>query len=450
MKEIEDRLDSFDADERKAALQGLLEKVKAGQITLPPAGGDVNLHCHTFFSYNAYGYSPSRYAWLARKAGLAVAGIVDFDVLAGLAEFLQAGRLLNLKTIVGLETRVFVPEFADKVMNSPGEPGIVYYMGAGFSSSNLEGKAGEFQNRLFRTTQKRNRELMGRVNQYLSPVELDYDKDVLPLTPEGNATERHLCQGYARKAKEIYPDDFKLAGFWADKLGVSIESLAGSLPEAKELLNLIRAKTMKRGGVGYVAPDSGSFPLISEMNEFVLAADGIPTYTWLDGTNDGEKEIEKLLEVAMSSGCAAINIIPDRNYTEDIKDEKLANLYSVVELAEKLHLPVIVGTEMNSPGQKFVDSFDSKELSKLMPVFVKGAHIIYGHCVLQRQCRLGYTSQWAKDSFTSIAEKNNFFQQIGKNLQPNQENFLSQFNTDTSPTEILKQMQKTAFFVKQP
>ncbi len=79
--------------------------------------------------------------------------------------------------------------------------------------------------------------------------------------------------------------------------------------------------------------------------------------TWLDGTSEGEKDIEELLDVAMSSGAAAINVIPDRNYTPGAKSEKIENLYQVVELAQKLHLPVVEGTEMNSPGQKLVENF---------------------------------------------------------------------------------------------
>ena len=97
-------------------------------VKLPKPGTDVNVHCHTFFSYNSYGYSPSKFAWLGRKAGLAVAGVVDFDVLSGLEEFLDAARKLGLKGCAGMETRVFVPEFADKEINSPGEPGISYHM----------------------------------------------------------------------------------------------------------------------------------------------------------------------------------------------------------------------------------------------------------------------------------------------------------------------------------
>ena len=435
IEELERKLDSFDPGERKQALRALCEKVRAGEITLPRAGTDVNLHCHTFFSYNTYGYSPSKFAWLARKAGLAVAEVVDFDVLDALEEFLAAARMLGLKACAGLETRVFVPEFATRVMTSPGEPGITYHMGVGFPRATLDGVQKDFLLSLRKTAQQRNQDLMSRVNEHLKPVELDYEKDVLVLTPGGNATERHMCLAYVRKAREIFGDDDKLIKFWSEKLGVEIESSA--LPQGRELLNTIRAKTMKRGGVGYVLPDKGSFPLMADTNRFLLAAGAIPTLTWLDGTSEGEKDIEELLDVAMSSGAAAINVIPDRNYTAGAKGEKLQNLYQVVELAQKLHLPVVEGTEMNSPGQKFVDNFDTPELAPLVPVFLSGAHIVYAHSVLQQKCGLGYTSDWAGKNFKSAADKNEFFQELGNTLEPQYEDKLSALSEDVTAKEIL-------------
>ena len=451
IEELERKLDSFNPAERKEALLALCKKVEAGEINLPSAGTDVNLHCHTFFSYNTYGYSPSKFAWLARKKGLAAAGVVDFDVLDALEEFLEAARLLGLKGCAGLETRVFVPEFSDRVINSPGEPGISYHMGVGFPKADLEGEQKEFLLNLRRTAQQRNRDLMGRVNKYLQPVELDYERDVIVLTPSGNPTERHICLAYARKAREIFSQSFDklrmvskveptdaLAAFWSEKLGAEIKS--AELPEGRELLNTIRAKTMKRGGVGYVVPDKGSFPKMADTNKFVLASGGIPTLTWLDGTSEGEKAIEELVEVAMSTGAAAINIIPDRNYTPGVKNEKIENLYQVVELAEKLHLPVVVGTEMNSPGQKFVDSFDTEELSPLVPIFLKGAHIVYAHSALQQRCGLGYTSRWAKKHFGSVAEKNEFFRELGSLLQPEQEDKLGNITVNATPEQILEKI----------
>src|SRR5512135_1929641 len=173
---LEQQLDSFNELERRQALLALWRQVEAGEITLPTPGTDVNLHAHTFFSYNAYGYSPSKYAWLARKAGLRAAGIVEFDVLDGLEEFLEAGRVVGLKTCVSLESRVFVPEFATRVINSPGEPGISYHMGVGFTQAVQHPFLAEMR----AAAAQRTRDMLGRVNAYMRPVELDYEKDVVP------------------------------------------------------------------------------------------------------------------------------------------------------------------------------------------------------------------------------------------------------------------------------
>jgi len=435
IEQLEHQLDSFHAEKRKNALLALCEKVNAGQINLPEAGKAVNIHCHTFFSYNTYGYSPSKFAWLSRKAGLAVAGVVDFDVLDALDEFLDACKLLGLKGCAGFETRVFVPEFEDRVINSPGEPGISYHMGVGFPSAIVPEQQNDFLAGLRQTAQQRNHDLMERVNKHLHPAELDYERDVLTLTPSGNATERHMCSAYASKAAAIFDKADELADFWSEKLGMEIT--ASQLPDSRDLLNAIRAKTMKRGGVGYVQPGKGSFPLMADTNSFILAAGGIPVHTWLDGTSDGEKAMEELLEVAMSTGAAAINVIPDRNYTAGATSKKLENLYHVVEIAERLHLPVVEGTEMNSPGQKFVDDFASKELKPLVPAFLKGAHIVYAHSVLQRKSGLGYTSEWAKKNFENVAGRNKFFEEVGSLLKPEQQDNMAGLNKDVTPEEIL-------------
>jgi hypothetical protein len=386
----------------------------------------VNLHAHTFFSYNAYGYSPSKFAWLARKAGLAAAGIVDFDVLDGLEEFLEAGRLLGLKTCVSLESRTFVPEFASRVISSPGEPGIAYHMGVGFTSA----ASHPFLSRMRQAAAERTRDLLGRVNAYLQPVQLDYEKDVAAITPNGNATERHLCEAFEHKAAQVFPDAAARAAFWKQKLG-------DAPPPGPKLQNLIRAKTMKKGGVGYVPPGEGSFPLMADMNRFVLECGAIPTLTWLDGTSEGEKCIEELFEVGKAGGAAALNIIPDRNYTPGQRDQKLQNLYDVVALAGKHHFPIMVGTEMNSPGNKFVDSFETAELKPLVPVFLRGAHIFYAHSVLQRQSGMGYLSQWAAATFTTTTAKNEFFEKLGRELTPAKEDQLRDLTATVAPSHIL-------------
>ena len=154
---LEQQLDSFDPAQRRQALLAVCgNRPRKAKSRCRDPGSDVNLHAHTFFSYNAYGYSPSKYAWLARKAGLAVAGIVDFDVLDALEEFWAAGKLIGLKRCASLESRVFVPEFSTRVINSPGEPGIAYHMGVGFPRAMQHPLLAQMR----RTAEARNRELI--------------------------------------------------------------------------------------------------------------------------------------------------------------------------------------------------------------------------------------------------------------------------------------------------
>ncbi len=433
---LELSLDSFDAAERSQAL-GVLARSAA-----PPPDPNpwVNMHCHTFFSYNALGYSPSRIAWLAKRRGLAAAGIVDFDVLDGAEEFLAAGRLLGLQACAGIETRVFVAEFADKVMNSPGEPGIAYQVGVGIPRGSVPPEWRAFLLRLRQTSAERNRDLVARVNGYLDPVRLDYDRDVVPLTPAGNATERHICLAYARAARAAFGDGSALAIYWRGKLGDGVDSV--ELPESIGLQSLIRSRTMKIGGAGYVRPDSGSFPRMEEMNRFIIAAGGIPAYGWLDGLSEGEADLEPLVRTAMASGAAAINVIPGRNYTRGEPDLKLHRLYEAMELTKALGLPVIAGTEMNSPEHRFVDDFEAPEMAPVVEVIMQGAYVCYAHSELQRAAGLGYLSEWAKRRFPDIKARSAFYCEIGRRLQPGQTSPLAGLRDDADPEAILRGLAK--------
>lgn len=429
-----ENIDSFDKSLRQKAFKARVENLDRS-IPSQLEKEIFNLHMHTFFSYNAYGYSPLHIALLAREKSFSLAGVVDFDVLDALEEFTEAGRALGLKTCVGVESRVFVPEFSTRVINSPGEPGISYHVGIGFTTSRIEGWAGEYLADMREKAAQRNRELVDRVNAFTHPVVISYDNEVLPLTPNGNATERHICLAYARKAAAHFKDASSLASFWADKLNVVPDKL--DLPDGAAIQGFIRAKTMKRGGVAYVQPGKETFPLLADMNRFILESGAIPAITWLDGTSEGERDIDELIEVEMKSGAAVLNIIPDRNFTAGVKDEKLQKLCDIIEKAAKLDLPLVVGTEMNSPGNKIVDDFHSAELEPFRKAFLDGAYIIYAHTALRRQAGLGYLGEWAGNSFGSIGEKNEFFAGLGRALTVEKESRLSDINEDSLPGEIM-------------
>jgi len=435
--EWESQLNSFDPVIRAGALAALLshDHNVAAQRPLLNA---VNMHAHTFFSFNAYGHSPTSLVWLARKERFAAIGSVDFDVLDAVDEFLDACELASVRGSSALETRVYIPEFADREINSPGEPGVAYHMGIGFTSSTANGKVTSILTDMRQRASQRNRELINRVNAHLSPITIDYDRDVLPLTPAGNATERHILVAYTRAVDQSGADP---VDFWARALDAKKEQIALIITDIPKLHNLIRSKLMKRGGVGYVQPGPSTFASIDEFHQFVIGCNALPCATWLDGVSTGEQAIEELLNLGISKGVVALNIIPDRNWNiadPAQKHVKLQNLYDVVALAQKLDLPLNIGTEMNTYGNRLIDDFDAPELASVRKPFLDGAYFIYGHTMMQRAIGLGYQSDWAKSHLPSRAARNAFYTQIGYRIIPGKAGMqqICAFSDGMKPSEI--------------
>lgn len=435
---LEKQLNDFDPAQRREALEALAALAKRGEICLPEPRDAVNVHCHTFFSYNGYGLSPSGVAWKARCAGLAVVGMVDFDVLDGVEEFLDACRIVGVRGCAGMETRVFVPPFAQREINSPGEPGIAYHIGMGFTSGTVADAA--FLESLKRTAQDRTRGIMARVNSYLSPVEVDYEHDVLSLTPNGNATERHLCIAYDLKSRDRFPEEHSRAVFWAEKLNTEAETVRKMFADAPVFQALIRSKLMKAGGVGYVTPEGPDFPALIRVNNLILSADALPVYAWLDGLSRGEQDIEELMDLMVEGGVVAVNIIPDRNWNikdPETKRTKVAHLCRVIELCRQRALFILAGTEMNAYGQRFVDDFDVPELRPFVPIFLEGAYISYAHTTLNARWGMGYLSPWAKTHMASAQQRNAFFAEVGQRVEPDRHGLLDRVTKQMTPLEVL-------------
>lgn len=417
------RLDSFNRDTRDQALAEVAGEVASGVVATPPDKGWSNIHAHTFFSFSSEDYSPSRLVWEARMRGLTVIGSTDFDVLDSLDEMFQAGDSLGIRTTVSLETRAFVDSYADREINSPGEPGIIYTMGVGFTAKpSAESEAGRFIASLSAQSRARNLVMIGKINPVMAPVQIDYDEDVLPLTPAGNATERHICAAYDNKARCVFPEVESLAVFWADVLGRSPQDVEQLLKDSGGFRNAMRAKLMKRGGVGYTQPAGGAFPAIAEFFKTVHAAKAVPCHAWLDGLSAGEADPRRLLDDSLGWGSLCVNVIPERNWNiadPAAKEVKIAALDAFVKAARERDLPVLAGTEMNSPGQKFVDTLDAPELTPYAKDFQDAALWLYGHTVMARVADMGVVSEWAARHFAGDRKKSNaFYLAVGKAALP--------------------------------
>jgi hypothetical protein len=227
-----------------------------------------------------------------------------------------------------------------------------------------------------------------------------------------------MLQAYVQAAERTVTD---LATFWADKLNLTPAQVATQIGDGPKFQNIIRAKLMKKGGVGYVQPGPDTFPSVEEFHHLIVACGALPCAAWLDGISAGEQAIEELLELLIGKGVVALNIVPDRNWNiadPEQKRLKLQKLYEVVELAQKLDLPLNIGTEMNAYGQKLVDDFDVPELAPIREAFLNGAYFIYGHTVAQRALGLGYQSQWAEMHLPNRRERNAFYTELGRRVEP--------------------------------
>ncbi len=407
-------LSDFSPEVRRRALAELATGIDPAA---PATTANHNLHFHSFFSYNAEGWSPSRIAWESRQAGLYAAGLCDFDVLDGLDEFLAACDLLGLRGTVNVETRAYLAEFAAADINSPGEPGVTYIMGGGFAAMPRPGTpAAAGLDGYRRRAQERNLALVSRINANLAELAIDYGRDVVPLSPGGCPTERHIVSAYVNRAATLHPQADALVAFWAGLLGGDAAAAAKLLADRPALEEKVRSKLAKRGGLGYEAPTPKTFPTVEDFVAWVTSCGAIPMVTWLDGTSAGEKDAKAMLDCLCAKGCAALNIVPDRNW--NLKDPaeravKVANLAAIVREADALGLPINIGTEMNRAGLPFCDDLGGEVLKAHRDSFVRGAEIMVGHTRLLRYAGFSYIGAEAAAAYPDVHCRNAFFRTVG-------------------------------------
>jgi hypothetical protein len=199
---------------------------------------------------------------------------------------------------------------------------------------------------------------------------------------------------------------------------------------------------LERGGVGYVQPSPESFPTLQQVSRMITACGALPTYAWLDGYSAGEQAIEELLGVMLANGVVGLTVIPERNWNykdQALKTEHVSKLDRVMALAAKRDLPIFIGTEMNKAGQPLVDAIWSVDaLKPYVEVYINGANLLYGHTVLERTCKIGYSSAWAEVNLKTRAGKNAFYAEVGRKAEPKTAGErLRRLNPDATPAQVL-------------
>ncbi len=414
VKDLEKDLNHFDPGVRGVALGKLLSL----RIPFETVRDAVNLHTHTFFSYHADGWSPCRYAWEARKAGFFAAGIIDFDGVDGVWEFLSAAEALGLRATAGVEVRGFLPQFSDAEIDSPGEPGVHYMAGSGFVKRPAAGSPQEaFLLRLRFISEKRSRELVERINACLPDIAIDWRAVIDERTPAGYGSERHFVAAYIEQARRRFPNQPRCAEFWGETLKLSKAAALVQMQDPIGFAEKVRARLMKRGGLGYTQPGPESFPPAGEVYGWMRDCGAVPMDSWLDGTSQGEARGRELLECNRNLGARGLNLIPDRNWNladPEEKRRKLDNLARIVALASSWHMPLHIGTEGNRHGLPFVDNLDGPELAPFKGRFLEGARVLIGHALLARFGEFPYAGAASDAEFAGNGRaRNAFFASVG-------------------------------------
>ena len=368
-------------------------------------------------------------------------GIVDFDTCEGTDEFLWACDQLEVRGTVSLETLVFLPEFSDRVITSRGQPGVAYYLLSGFTAEGSSPSTNASLSDIKGFMTRRNTRIVQTLNDYLHPLKVDYEADVVSLSAGETPTERHLMEAYYQSAISTLDDP---VAFWSEYLGVENSEIKRLQTQPPSFRRLMRDKLIKSGGIAYQTPDASNYPPIELINQLSDQTGTLPTLVWGSGASEGEREEAVLLEFLVQKGLLGLNIVPDRsvNVPDSEKVFKLKCLHEVVSLAAQLDLSIFIGTEMNMPGHKAVDDLTMPDLAPFKQTFMEGAYLLHAHTLLARHAGLGYRSDWSADQFADRRSRNDFYAKLGARLPNTAESrdFLTRLPTDLSPRDLLNQV----------
>lgn len=353
-------LQKLNAETAEERLANLREAVKTAQF--PPMNpAYINNHIHTTYSFSPY--SPSAAVYAARMEGLCTAGIIDHDSIAGAREFLQAAEIVGVPVTVGMECRVSMDgtRLEGRRTNNPDQVGVSYMTIQSVPHDKIEEMNAFFAP--YRAARaERNRKMVARINDLLGGIDLDYDRDVLPLTTAGEGggvTERHLMYALALKMIGKVGKGQALVDYLR-QIGVSLsEKQVAQLLDtdyafyAYDVLGILKSAFVPK--VYIDATDE--CPNVREVVALCERMDALLCYAYLGDVGNsvtGDKKAQKFEDDYLDDvilclkeiGVRAVTYMPTRN-----TPEQLARLRG---LCEQNDLFQVSGEDINSPRQSFI------------------------------------------------------------------------------------------------
>ena len=352
-------LNKLNAPTREERIANLREVLK--DTVFPPMVPQyINNHIHTTYSFSPY--SPTAAVYAARMEGLCTAGIIDHDSISGAEEFLEAAKIVGIPVTIGMECRVSMDgtRLEGRRTNNPDQVGVSYMTIQSVPHDKIDTLT-EFFKPYQAARHARNRKMIARINELVG-VELDYDRDVLPLSEakeNGGVTERHLMYALAI---ELVKQVGKGQGM-IDKL----TSLGMNLSEKQKTMLLDTQYPFYEYDVlgmlkGTFVPKifidaTDECPKLKDMVKLCADVDAYLCYAYLGDVGDsvtGDKKAQKfeddylddVFECLKEEGVKAVTYMPTRNTP--------AQLARLRGLCDQYGMFQISGEDINSPRQSFI------------------------------------------------------------------------------------------------
>ena len=352
-------LEKLDACEKAQRLENLQEVLKTTQFP-PMVPQYINNHIHTTYSFSPY--SPTAAVYAARMEGLCTAGIIDHDSISGAREFLEAAKLVDIPVTIGMECRATMAgtRLQGRRTNNPDQVGVSYMTIQSVPHDQID-RLNAFFAPYRAARDVRNRQMIEKINALLGE-DLDYDRDVLPLSMHhegGGVTERHLMYALARKMVARAGKGQGMVDYLASiGLTLSEKQQAQMLDTAYPFYEYDLLGILKSAFVPQIYVDAtDECPTVAALVDLCREIDAYLCYAYLGDVGDsvtGDKKAQKfeddyledVFECLKETGVKAVTYMPTRNTPAQLKRLRgLCQQYGMFQIS---------GEDINSPRQSFV------------------------------------------------------------------------------------------------
>lgn len=352
-------LEKLDVCEKAQRLENLQEVLKTTQFP-PMVPQYINNHIHTTYSFSPY--SPTAAVYAARMEGLCTAGIIDHDSISGAREFLEAAKLVDIPVTIGMECRATMAgtRLQGRRTNNPDQVGVSYMTIQSVPHDQID-RLNAFFAPYRAARDVRNRQMIEKINALLGE-DLDYDRDVLPLSMHhegGGVTERHLMYALAQKMVARAGKGQGMVDYLASiGLTLSEKQKAQMLDTAYPFYEYDLLGILKSAFVPQIYVDAADeCPTVAALVELCREIDAYLCYAYLGDVGDsvtGDKKAQKfeddyledVFECLKETGVKAVTYMPTRNTPAQLKRLRgLCQQYGMFQIS---------GEDINSPRQSFV------------------------------------------------------------------------------------------------